>query len=199
MRVRNAFGFFALTLILGCASAPVMPQAPVANEQLYRVDKPGDILKAARSLMESDENMALVTVDGQGQPRARSVRAFLSDIDETDPRAGMTVWVMTRDSTRKIGQIMRNPKVTLYFNDDAKFSYLSLMGTATVHTDPEHRTIKAILAREALEGYAEYFWPNFPEGFVMIEVQPRWIEFMGPGVKNHPEHWRPQAVEFSQD
>jgi hypothetical protein len=72
-------------------------------------------------------------------------------------------------------------------------SYLTIMGIARVHTDPEDTKVKPFLA---LEGYKEFFWPQFPQGFVMIEIQPRWIEFMGPGVKNHPQHWRPQAVEF---
>jgi general stress protein 26 len=49
----------------------------------------------------------------------------------------MTVWVMTRDSTRKVEQIRHHPQVTLYFNDDTKMSYLTIMGIARVHTDPE--------------------------------------------------------------
>jgi general stress protein 26 len=167
-----------------------------SDGELYRVDEPDTILKAARALMESDENTALVSVDSQGQPRVRSVRAFLNDVDPADPRKGMTVFVITRDSTRKIEQLNRHPQVTLYFNDDARVSYLTIMGTAIVHTDPGHPKVQPFLA---LEGYKEFFWPKFPEGFVMIEIQPRWIEFMGPGVKNHPQHWRPQAVEFSRD
>lgn len=168
---------------------PSLPQ----RDGLYRVDTPEAILKAARALMESDENMALVTIDNKGQPRVRSVRAFLSEVDPVDKRKGMTVWVMTRDTTRKLKQIRQRPQVTLYFNDDAKLSYLSIMGTAVIHTDPEAPRVKPFVS---LEGYKEFFWPQFPRGFVMIEIIPRWIEFMGPGIKNHKEHWRPQAVEF---
>ena len=105
----------------------------------------------------------------------------------------MTVWIMTRESTRKVEQIRRNPKVTLYFNDDEKVSYLSIMGTATVLTDPTDPQLKQFID---IEGYKEFFWPEFPKGFVMIRVKPRWLEFMGNGIKNHMQHWRPQAVEF---
>jgi general stress protein 26 len=168
------------------------------QESLYRVDQPEEILKAARLLMESDENVALVTVDANGQPRVRTVRAFLTDVDEADPRSAVTVWVMTRNSTRKVEQIRRHREVTLYFNDDPKVSYLTVMGTATIHTNPDHPAIESILARKTLEGYAEYFWPEYPNDFVMIEIRPKWIEFMGPGISNHPEHWRPQAVEFGK-
>ncbi len=182
-----------LVSIAGCSANAVRHSPQAMSKSLYRVDAPEVIVKAARTLMESDENMALVSVDEEGQPRVRTVRAFLSDVDQADHRKTMTVWVMTRDSTRKVEQIRRQPQVTLYFNDDANFSYLTIMGTATVHTDPTNHGVKAFLA---LEGYKEFFWPKFPEGFVMLEIQPVWIEFMGPGVKNHPQNWRPQAIEF---
>lgn len=143
--------------------------------------------------MKSDESMALVTVDDLGQPRVRTVRAFLSEVDPDDARKGMTVWVMTRESTRKVEQVRQHPQVTLYFNDDANLSYLSIMGDGLVHTDPDDPKVKPFLA---LEGYKEFFWPRFPDGFVMIEVTPRWIEFMGPSIKNHKETWRPQTVEL---
>lgn len=178
-----------LTVLGGCSS--MRPDG--AGEELYRVDAPDAVLSAARSLMESDENVALVTVDREGQPRVRSVRAFLADVDPADPKKGMTVWIMTRDSTRKVEQIRQHPQVTLYFNDDAKISYLTIMGTGVVHTDPSEPAVQPFLR---LEGYKEFFWPQFPEGFVMIEVRPRWIEFMGPGIRNHQEHWRPQSVVF---
>jgi hypothetical protein len=66
------------------------------------------------------------------------------------------------------------------------------MGTAVVHTDPNNPRVQPFV----LDGYKEFFWPQFPKGFVMLEIIPRWIEFMGPGIKNHKENWRPQSVEF---
>lgn len=70
---------------------------------------------------------------------------------------------MTRHSTRKVEQLRRNPKGTLFFDDD---------------------------------GYASFFWPRFPHDFVMLEIQPHWIEFMGPGIPNHAKHWRPQGLDL---
>ncbi len=89
--------------------------------------------------------------------------------------------------------IRRHPQVTLYFNDDARVSYASIMGTAVVHTDPNHPGAK----RHYDEGYARFFWPDFPRDFVMIEVRPRWLEYMGPGLGNDRQTWRPQSVVFA--
>src|SRR5690606_1267767 len=191
--LESSLGILMLAFVGGCSSNSVMDSPQIAQDELYRVDTPDVILKAARTLMESDENVALVSVDGKGQPRVRTVRAFLSEPNPSDRTKEMTVWVMTRDSTRKVEQLRQHPQATLYFHDDAKLSYLTIMGKAVVHTDPASEKVQPFLA---MEGYKEFFWPDFPKGFVMIEIQPSWIEFMGPGVKNHRQHWRPQAVSF---
>lgn len=173
-------------------SSTTRPVVLALPDDLYRVDDPTVIVSAARALMAADENMALITVDAQGQPRVRSVKAFLPDVDPVDPQKALTVWVMTRSTTRKVEQIKNHNLVTLYFNDDENMSYLSIMGMAVVHTDPHDPQLQHFLGK----GYEEFFWPEFPKDFVMIEIRPRWIEFMGPGVKNHSVHWRPQAVTF---
>jgi general stress protein 26 len=183
-------GAVLLIALSACSSSDAQ-----RDDELYRVDPPEVILQAARALMEEDRNVALVTVDSRGQPRVRTVRTFLNDFDPLDPRKGMTVWIMTRDSTRKVGQINENSNVTLYFNNDARESYVSIMGAGTVHTDPNAPAVQPFLA---LEGFRQFFWPEFPKGFVMIEVQPRWVEYIGAGVPNHQVNWRPQAVTFSE-
>jgi general stress protein 26 len=150
------------------------------------------ILQAARALMVADPVVALVTVDAPGQPRVRSVRALLEPVLPGDPRSGFTVWVMTRLTTRKVDQIRANPTVTLYFSDDGRDSYASLMGTALIHTDAEHPEAKRRYQGEDVQAY----WPDFPHDFVMLEVRPHWLEFIGPGVSNDERTWRPQAVVF---
>lgn len=198
MSLKQCLIAFALPVLTACSFNPVTNES-TSGRELYLTDSPDAVLAAARKLMESDENAALVTIDRNGQPRARTVRAFLSDIDPADPRSSMTVWVMTRDSTRKVEQIRTHPRATLYFNDDPKTSYLTVMGEAILHTDPDHPAVKSLLARKNLEGYAEYFWPDFPDGFVMIEIRPTWIEFMDPTeIKPQAQSWRPQAVEFDK-
>lgn len=112
------------------------------KKELYRVDNETSIIAAARTLMTSDKNAALITVDADGVPRARTVLTHLGPADGSSPDKGMTVWIMTRRSTRKVEQISNNPNVTLYFNDDPKNSYVTLMGIATIHLDPNDKEAK---------------------------------------------------------
>jgi general stress protein 26 len=163
---------------------------PVA--ELYKVADDTTILRAARALMVTDSFVAVTTVDSTGQPRVRSTKAFVNPVDPADPARGVTVWIMTRLGTRKVDQIRRHPQVTLYFNDDARTEYATIMGTAVVHTDPDNPDAKRFYE----DGYSEFFWPDFPRDFVMIEVKPKWLEYLGPDVPGHKDNWRPQAVTF---
>lgn len=188
--------------LAGCApaaDAPASDASPAAAEtprvprgELRMADDAGVVRAAARALMEADTAVALVTLDADGQPRVRTVRATLDPFSPDRPASGFTVWIKTRLTTRKVDQIRAHPRVTLYFSDDEKESYASVMGTAIVHTDPEHSGAKRHYDRAA----AAIYWPEFPAGFVMLEVRPVWLEYIGPGVSNDAETWRPQAVTF---
>ena len=196
----------SMILVLGIAAACAAPDAPpsspkmdavrgdaaVPMDELYKVLPDSVILKAARALMLADSNVAVVTVDSMGQPRVRTTKAFVSAAVPGDPAKGVTVWIMTRLGTRKVEQMRKHPQVTLYFNSDERVEYATIMGTAVIHTDAENPEAKAFYEN----GYAEFFWPDFPKDFVMIEVKPRWLEYLGPAVAAHPETWRPQGVVF---
>ncbi len=164
----------------------------VPAEELYKSAPDSAILSAARALMLADSNVAVVTLDSMGQPRVRTTKAFIAPVS-ADPASGVTVWIMTRLTTRKVDQIRRHPQVTLYFNNDDRIEYATVMGTATIHTDPEHPQAKEFYK----DGYAEFFWPDFPRDFVMIEVRPLWLEYLGPRFPGHAETWRPQGVVFT--
>ncbi|MBT4160968.1 MAG: pyridoxamine 5'-phosphate oxidase family protein [Gammaproteobacteria bacterium] len=143
------------------------------------------VLTAARKIIESDPFMTLVTVDAQGQPRTRTV-------EHSPPDAEMVVYVSTIPSTRKLDQIQNNPKETLYFDGPDDKTYVSIMGHATVHTD-----IDTIIKNEWREEAArEKFWPDFPDNYVLIRIQPKWLEVVAPDIDSRESDWRPQAVIF---
>ena len=199
MRCAFTSAAFAAILSAGCTGSS--PQASdtgtvaaVPAAELYKVAPDSAILRAARALMLADSNVAVATVDSSGQPRVRTTKAFINPLDPSDPARGVTVWIMTRLSTRKVEQMRRHPQVTLYFNDDARVEYATIMGIATVHANPDNPDAKRFYE----DGYKEFFWPDFPRDFVMIEVKPRWLEYLGPEISGHKDTWRPQAVVFEQ-
>ena len=125
----------------------------------------------------------MVTVDEFNRPRIRTVRAFRLK-RPTTARERFTVFILTRTSTRKIDQIAKNPLVTLYFNEDQRAAYATIMGRATVHRDPQNPRLQPFLDSATVK----FFWPTFPRDFVMIEVTPDWLEFIGPGALERSGH-----------
>jgi general stress protein 26 len=143
------------------------------------------VLAVARQIIESDPFMTLVTVDEHGQPRTRTM-------EHSPPNDTMVIYLSTIPGTRKLAQIRANPNVTLYFDGPGDVTYLSIMGTATIHTDPETAT-KHAWRNEAARAK---FWPSFPNNYVLIKVEPRWLEVVAPQVQSNDDDWRPQAVVF---
>ena len=139
-------------------------------------------LKAARAIIEAARYCALITVDRDGHPRARTVDPF-------PPTDDMTVWIATLPGTRKLEQIRDDPKVTLYYQDAANAAYVTLRGRATIHDDPESK-------RAWKHPDVDLFWPDYPDGYTLIEVKPDVLELVGRGVDADERTWRPQSVVF---
>ena len=156
-----------------------------AEPELYINDSEADIIEAAREIIRKDPNVALITIDSEGQPRARTVVA-------RPPEEDMTIWIATRPTTRKVAQIGHNRKVTLYFSVDSESSYVTIMGTATLHDDLSTKEAKKWRSEER----RKMLWPNYPNDYLLIKVQPKWMEVLGEGISAHPQTWRPQAGVF---
>ncbi len=150
----------------------------------YTSDEHGDLLEAARKIIDKDPYPVLVTTDDQGRSRTRMVELRPLEDD-------WVFWIATNPITRKVAQIESTPEVTLYFARDNQFSYVSVMGRASLHTDLE--TLKAISWRD--EPKLAMFWPEFPDDYMLIRIVPEWIEVTGQGIASHPVDWRPQAFE----
>ena len=173
------------------ASAAAPPPATVPRAELSLAKDTAVVLDSADALIARDSSVGLVSVDETNRPRVRSVRAFRLK-NPTTARERFTVFILTRTSTRKIDQITKNPLVTLYWNEDQRAAYTTIMGRATVHRDAKNPRLQSFLDPATVK----FFWPDFPRDFVMLEVVPDWLEFIGPGLWNDPNTWRPQAVVF---
>ena len=165
----------AILIAGGCATRV----APVATDDASRVE-------AARQLMMRARYCALITIGEDGHPQART-------IDPSPPDAQMKVWFATNPATRKVRQIERDPRVTLYYFDEQSPGYVTLIGTARIIDDPQ--------AKQRL--WLERWTPFYPEGAttaLLIEVTPLRIEVVdiNRGVIGDPKTWLPPSVEIKR-
>lgn len=161
-----------LLILLACASFGVSAE-----------ERP--LLEVAREIMLSARYCALISIDVEGQPRARTVDPF-------EPGDNFVVWMATRPVTRKVDQIRKNPKTTLYYWDSDASSYVTLMGTAELVDD--EATLKAMRREQD----SERFYPDFPDDYLLIRFTPDYLEAIVPGYRGDRETWAPARHEFSR-
>lgn len=165
-------------LIFGCA-------AFLTGLPALAVDRAA-VLRAAHEVAQKARYATFITIGEDGQPQARIV-------DALGPDEEFTVWVGTNPVTRKVAEIAKDPRVTVSFFDPSGLSYVTLVGTARLVTDP------AVKAKHWKGAWAS-FYKNEHRGadFALLAVVPRRLEVVsqGHGLINDPVTWRPVSVEF---
>ena len=159
--------------------------APVQAQEAEGAQDRAALLQVAREVMEQAAYCALITIDPDGTARARAMDPF-------PPESDMVVWMGTNLSTRKVEQIRRNPRATLYYFDAAQSAYVSLAGRATIVDDP---------AEEARywKPQWEAFYPDRERSYGLIRFVPDWLEVVSVahGIEGDPDTWQPPVVRFS--
>lgn len=144
------------------------------------------VLRAAHDVARKARYATLVTIGDDGQPHARIVDPF-------GPDENFTVWVGTSPVTRKVAEIVKDPRVTISFFDTSGPAYVTFSGTARLVTDPAAR------AKHWKSAWAPFYKDEYRGGdFALLAVDPRRLEIVsqGHGLNNDPLTWRPVSVDF---
>ena len=172
----TSFGLAATAIIAGLLV--------VAGQQ-----EPSDrqrVLAAAREVMLAAGNCALITLDADGVPQARAMDPF-------PPEADLSVWLATNPGTRKVAQMRRDERVTLYYFDREGGGYVTLVGTVRLVSDPAE---KARLWKP--EWSAFYSAANRGDDYLLIEFRPDRLEIvsLAHGIASDPQAWKPEIVDL---
>jgi general stress protein 26 len=176
----------SLWAILPCLAAgqdrPVAKDAPAPSAKPASPDERARLFAAAREIMGAQTYCALITLDESGLPQVRTMNPF-------PPEEDMTVWFATNTRSRKVSEIRRDPRVTLYYADHAKATgYVALAGRATLVEDMQ----------EILKRKRAYWDQSFPglKNLVLIKVVPERLDVLNykAGIKVDPETWRTPSI-----
>ena len=142
------------------------------------------LIRAAREIMAEARYCALITLDAAGRPQARTLDPFLPD-------ENMVVWLGTNPTSRKVGEIRRNPRVTLYYFDREGQGYVTISGIARLVNDPKQKS-------KWWKDEWKVFYPDRARGYLLIAVTPEKLEVISEkrGISGDPKNWKPPAVEF---
>jgi len=142
------------------------------------------LISVSKEIMLLAGNCALITLDETGQPRARTMDPFLPD-------ENMEVWFGTNSNSRKVEQIRKDPRVTLYYFDKEGSSYVIIYGNAKLVDDPK---LKETKWKEEWKD----FYPDRLNGYLLIQVIPETLEVLSTrhNVFGDPMTWQPPIVKF---
>jgi len=126
--------------------------------------KPSDqeLIDVAREMIIESGICALITLDKEGCPRVRMMDSLIPDSD-------FTFWFGTNPKSRKVNQIRKDPRVSLYYQDPDDSGYLMIQGIAQLVNDPAEK-------EKHWKDEWEEFYPNKAEDFLLIKVLPQWME-----------------------
>ena len=134
--------------------------------------------------MNTARYCALITTDLRRHVDARAMDAF-------SPDENMIVWLATNPRSRKVAEMRRNSRVTLYYFDRENQAYVTIHGTARLVNDANEKT------RHWKEEWSA-FYPNRNKDYLLIKVVPTRLEVVDTkkGIVGDAKSWRPPTVLF---
>lgn len=180
---RDARSAFLVVLF----TAALVLASPAASRAQDGAAPPPDrtkILAAAREVMAAQQYCALITMDEAGMPQIRTMNPF-------PPDEGMVVWMATNINTRKVRQIRKDARVSLYYADHANaIGYVAVTGRAELVDD-----MKEVLARK--RAYWDQAFPGLKD-IVLIKVVPERIDVINykQGVIADPDTWQTPSIRM---
>ncbi len=146
------------------------------------------IVAAARAVMAAARYCALITLDADGTPQARTMDPFPSDDD-------FTVWMASNVSTRKIKELANDSRATLYYLDAAGGAYVTLIGHARAIVDDAEKA-----RRWKTEWHEFYVDGSRGDDFVLLRFVPHRLEVVSPAhdVASDPMAWKPAVLELER-
>ncbi len=164
-----------------------LPISVVAQEGINSQLNRDTLLTAARNVVESIPNCTLITVDTTGHPTARIMDPF-------PPEENMEIWLGTNKNSRKVQEIKKDSRVTLYYEIPNGVGYVLIKGNANLVDDP-------VKKKTYWKSEWSQFYDEEKESFILIKVVPYKLEILDyrKGIVGDPQTWKIPYVEFKQN
>lgn len=173
LTIRNTFIILAaLVLLSGCTAETGQKEMTLTASEV------------ATEVIMGSGTCTLITLDSLGAPRARIMDPF-------PPQQNFVIWFGTNTQSRKVAEIINDPRCTINYYDKATAAYVSLYGTAEIVRDDR-------LCREFWKPEWQAFYPNYPDGYCLIKFTPDYLELISEkhGITGDPVTWKPATISF---
>jgi len=106
----------------------------------------------------------------------------------------MLIWFGTNPKSRKVAEIRRNNRVTLYYFDREGPAYVTISGVARLVNDQKE---KARLWKDEWK----VFYPDRQKGYLLIAVTAEELEIVSEkkGILGEAVRWTPPTIRFGSE
>ncbi len=122
------------------------------------------ILNASMDIIKSSKYCVLISKGSDGYPNARMMDPFPPDRE-------WVIWMGTNSKSRKVAEIRKNNKISIYYESKGGDGYLNLKGEGFIINDQGKK--QKYFKKEWVE-----FYPGKRENFILIKFVPRKLEIV---------------------
>ena len=142
------------------------------------------IMQAARGIISRAYFGSLITVDKDGNAKARLMEPFA-------PEKNFVIYLATNPKSRKVQEIQKHQQATLHYIDEPRTGYVSLYGKINIVTND------SIKKAHWKNGW-ERFYPNKSDGYMLLKFTPDYLEVISirDSLTGNKENWQPARVDF---
>ncbi len=135
------------------------------SESEIPVNKKDELIRTtAREIIDASKYCNLISMGEDGYPNARIMDPFKPDKD-------WVIWMGTNSHSRKVNEIVKNKKITLFYESAGGNGYVSLKGTGHINNDKENKV------KYFKKGWKE-FYPDDRNNFTLIKFITEKIEIV---------------------
>jgi len=174
------YSLFAISIFTFLSCTNVNPTQEDIREDFTHEEQ--KIINLSKEIIKETYFATLITVDKNGQPRARVMEPF-------EPDNNYIIWLTTNPKSRKVAQLNNNSKATLHYFDKKNLGYVSLMGNAFLIND------EVIKSQKFKDGW-DNFYKNQKDDYLLIKFIPKTLEIISVTNQYNGDSltWKPHQV-----
>ncbi len=142
------------------------------------------VLQAAKGIISRAYFGTLITINTQGEAKARLMEPFA-------PEENFVIYLATNPKSRKVQEIRHNHQATLHYIDEPRTGYVSLYGNIYF---VENDSVKKAHWKNGWEK----FYPNKSDAYMLLKFVPDYLEVISirDSLNGDPKNWQPARVNF---
>jgi len=154
------------------------------NEKTQKKDEL--IKKAAMEMIRSSQLCVLISTGMDGYPNARMMDPF-------PPDKNWVIWMGTNSQTRKVKEILRDNKISVFYESPDGDGYVTLKGTGFINNEKENKV------KYFKEEWKE-FYPADRKNFTLIKFIPELLEIVSykKGLLGEKITWAAPSVKLKR-